>query len=118
MRLGGRFGLPLLPQTSAGCSLAFEIFDRVFQRHAVMLEESVESVPRRNVQELAELVPADSVHPVGIDGEGLQRGARQILSVLGQLSDGRVWEVQPDLHDFSIELSEKRAQTTSVTAPW
>ena len=90
MWLSGEFGLPLLPQTSAGGLLTLEVVDRVFQRHAVMLEESVEIVARRNVQELAQLVPAHAVHPVGIDGERLQSDSREILSVVGKLLDGGV----------------------------
>ena len=44
IRVGGQFGLPLLPQTSAGCTLALEVFYGVFERHTVTLEESVEIV--------------------------------------------------------------------------
>ena len=52
---------------------------------------------------------AHAVHAVRIDGEGLKSGPRKILSVFGKLLDGRVREVQPDLHDLSIEQpSEER----------
>ena len=47
----------------------------------MVLQESVELVPRRNVQQGSELKTGDSVHPVRIDSEGLQCGPGQILAL-------------------------------------
>jgi len=103
IRRGGPFGLSLLPETSAGCALSLEVIDAVLERHTVTLQEPVEIVARRDVQELTELVTGDPVHSIGVDRKRLQGSPRQIFAVFGKLLDGRVRDVQPDLHDFSIE---------------
>src|SRR5687768_14301954 len=49
------FGLTLLPQARTRRALALEILQRVLQRHTVPLQEPIELVPGRNVQQFAEL---------------------------------------------------------------
>ena len=45
------FSLTLLTQTRTGLALAVEVLNRVFERHSVTLEERVQVVPRRNVED-------------------------------------------------------------------
>jgi hypothetical protein len=53
---GRQFLLALLPEPGAGCALTLEVPEGVVQRHAVMLEEAVQLVPGRDLQQLTELV--------------------------------------------------------------
>jgi hypothetical protein len=112
--LGCAFGLSLLPQSRACRSLAFEVINRVLERNAVLLQESIEFVTGWNLQQHAELMRGDPVGPVRIDGQRLERRSRRIPSFLGELADGVVREVQPNLHRFSI--GEVRFIRLAITA--
>jgi hypothetical protein len=49
------FSLTLLTQMRTRLALALEVLGRVFERHAVALEECVQVVPRRNVEQTTHL---------------------------------------------------------------
>jgi hypothetical protein len=91
--LGSSFGaagsaeimLSLVPQPRARCALAFEVVDRVLERHSVMLQEAVEPVARGDLQELAELMAGQSPHPVRIDRHRFESGTGQILPAIDEL---------------------------------
>jgi hypothetical protein len=94
--------LALLPQLVEGLAVLLEVIDRVVEWDAVVLQESVELVPRRNVQQGSELKTGDPVHPVRIDGERLQRGPGQILALLSELLNEVVRNIERDPHPASI----------------
>src|SRR6266487_5134249 len=66
--VGTEIALALVPQPGTCVAFTLEVFERVLQRHAVMLQESVEFVARRDLQELPELMAGQPLHPVRIDG--------------------------------------------------
>lgn len=75
-----QLGVPLLTQLRAGLALALELVERVLERHAVTLQHAVQVVARVNIEQLAQLVAGNPVHPVGIDRQRLARGSREILT--------------------------------------
>lgn len=115
IRLGRQFILALLPEPGAGLAFTLEVPEGVLQRHAVMLEEAVQLVPRRELQQLTELVAGNPVHSVGVDCERLQRGPRQILALLGELLDEIVRQIKPDAHAPSVGQRDGSAHTTTPT---
>jgi hypothetical protein len=71
--LSSAFCLPLVPSVERWLALALEIVDRVLEQHAALVEEPVEVVPGREVQQVAELVCSNPVGSVRVDRERLER---------------------------------------------
>ena len=90
--------MSLATQTHARLTLALEILNRVFERHAVTLEERVQVVPRRNVEELTHLHTRETVRSVRFRSERLERGAGQVATRASELFGKRVGHIKPDLH--------------------
>lgn len=89
----GDLRLPLFSESSAGLALVFKIVDRVFERNAVALQQSVEFITGREIEQFAELVAGDPVHSVGIDRERLERRSGQVLTLPGKLPGNDVRKV-------------------------
>jgi hypothetical protein len=64
---------PAFAQPRARLALALEIVDRVLQGHAVLLQESIELVSRRDLEQLAQSIGADPVGTVRVDGQRFER---------------------------------------------
>src|SRR5687767_7502931 len=81
----------------------------------MMLEEAVQFVPRRDLQQLTELLAGNPVHSVRVDRERLQCGPGQIQALLGELLDEIVRQIEPDAHDSSIGQTDTSAHTAAPT---
>lgn len=92
------FSPTLLTQPSTGLALALEILNRVFERHAVDLEERVQVVPRRNIEKPAHVDARQAVRSVRVIRERLKCRAGQAAILAGQLFGKRVGHIKPDLH--------------------
>jgi hypothetical protein len=92
------FRLSLLTQTRAGLALALEVLDRVIERHAVTLEERVQVVPRRNIEEPTHLHARQSVRSVRVSSECFECRAGHVATPASELFGKGVGHIKPDLH--------------------
>jgi hypothetical protein len=106
------FSLTQLTQTCTGLALALEVLNRVFERHAVTLEERVQVVPRRNVEELAHLHARQAVRSVRFRNEGLERCAGHVATPASKLFGKRVGHLKPDLHVSYDTAGRRRPMLT------
>src|ERR1700676_2478480 len=93
-----KFSLTLLTQTCTGLALALEVLNRVFERHAVTLEERVQVVPRRNVEKPTHFHARHAVRSVRLRNERLERRAGHVATPASELFGKRVGHLKPDLH--------------------
>ena len=114
MTIGGTIRTPYSARRTWACSIwiryrcglasATTITARGAAAHAPLLQESIQLVPRWDVEQLAELVGGNPAGPVRVNGQGFQRGSRQITSFFGELRDDIVRKIQPDSHRSSLGL--------------
>jgi hypothetical protein len=100
--------LTLLTQTRTGLALAFEVLNRVFERHAMILQERVQVVPRRNIEEATHLYARQPVRSVRFRNERLERRPGHVATPASELFGKRVGHLKPDLDLFYDTAGRRR----------
>lgn len=107
------FRQPDRVQLLGGADVLFEVGDGVVEVDAVLLEEGVNLHAGFVAEQDADLVFAESLGAVALDGEGLERGLRRALAGGDELRGERVRNVERHLHRLRIAraraLDEDRA---------
>jgi hypothetical protein len=96
-----------------GFAVAFEVFEGVFEFHAVVFEEGVELYAGLEAKELVQEGRRDFGGAVGFDGGGFQGSTGEILALCGESRQEFVGKRDGDvLHRFRI-LEESVKSTRS-----
>jgi hypothetical protein len=94
-------------------TVAFEVFQCVFQLDAVVFQEGVDLHAGLKAKQLAQQGGGDFAGAVGFEGEGFQGGAGEILALGGESREKLVGKRDGDLlHRFRI-LEESVKSTRS-----
>jgi len=99
----GDYGRHLQAETAMGLTVAFEIFQAIFQLNAALLEEGVEFHACLEAQQAAQLRSGELAGAVGFERQRLDGGARQVLALDRESRQEFVWKGDGDvLHGFRI----------------
>jgi|SRR5580704_1614868 len=110
----------LQTELAVGLAVAFEVFERIFEFDAVVLEEGVDLHAGLEAEELAQQGCGDFAGAVGFDGEGFEGGAGEVLALRGEGCEEFVWKRDGDmLHGFRIleELVKSTVGASKVKTP-
>jgi|SRR2546422_3153025 len=88
---------------AVGLAVALEVFQAVLQFNAVVLQKGVDFHAGVEAKQAAQLGSGDFASAVGLERQGFQGGAGQILALRGDSREEFIWKRNGYvLHDFRI----------------